>query len=108
MTTSALALVQTSRSYYRQYEGLSYEDFLDRFLSKLSEFLTATLEDYHASHKPGRYLNSLAKQGLYQAPIFTGRVPVKKEKQLAKDLRDYLMTKFKIKDFSGFKLTARP
>lgn len=97
---SSAILRKYNAIYENQYDGLSMKQIINKFMTKLDNYIDVDLEKEHCS--PQYFLTSLSLVGSFGAYIYHGSFPKEYESELMPIIKQYLVYKFGLRDFSGF------
>ena len=102
MKISAEQLKSYRRVYTKQYDGLSKNQVVRKFMENLKKYL-----DYELRKEVGgfyKYLVGLAKVGMAGVDIYHGYIPMGYEVILLPNIQLFLIDYFRLSSFSGFGL----
>lgn len=99
---SSATLRKYNTIYENQYNDLSKRGIINSFMTKLNNYIDADMEKEKCT--PQYFLTSLAAVGSYGIYIYHGPFPKEYESDLIPIIQQYLVSKYRLKDFSGFLL----
>lgn len=99
---SAATLRKYNLIYESQYDNLSTEQVINKFMTQLDNYINLDLEKEKCS--PQYFLSSLASVGCFATYIYHGSFPKRYESELIPLIKKYIVGKFALTDFEGFTL----